>query len=271
MFARLDSAVVTQGVLLAESQRKTVEHLEGGILEAAPVKPGDRVATGQVVAHLDATQTEAQLAQLQADGLGLTFEIWRLEAEEAGALDPATAAGDARADGATLIAAQTTLFDARQRAHSGRSPPWGARSTSSAPSAGEPRPRPRRTSSSRAGPRSAPSRAGREGRDAAAEALRDRPDVALARRRPRRGRGLAAAAAEEIARAEADIETLGQQRLVEAGEQLVRGPPPLGALTASPAARRTCSNAAASAPRSPASSSTSPPSPPAPSSCPACR
>ena len=36
MFARLDSAVVTQGVLLAESQRKTVEHLEGGILTRAP-------------------------------------------------------------------------------------------------------------------------------------------------------------------------------------------------------------------------------------------
>lgn len=39
MFARLDAAVVTQGVVLAESQRKSVEHLEGGILEQLWVRP----------------------------------------------------------------------------------------------------------------------------------------------------------------------------------------------------------------------------------------
>ena len=68
MFARLDSAVVTQGVLLAESQRKTVEHLEGGILEQLLVKPGDRVAAGQVVAGSTPPRSREQLAQLEASG-----------------------------------------------------------------------------------------------------------------------------------------------------------------------------------------------------------
>ena len=64
MWARLDAAVVTHGVLLAESQRKTVESLEGGILKQLTVKAGERVAAGQVVALLDTTQTEARLAQV---------------------------------------------------------------------------------------------------------------------------------------------------------------------------------------------------------------
>ena len=52
-YARLDGAVVTQGVVLAESKRKTVESLEGGILSTLLVKPGDRVVAGQPVAQLD--------------------------------------------------------------------------------------------------------------------------------------------------------------------------------------------------------------------------
>ena len=93
MWARLDAAVVTHGVLLAESQRKTVESLEGGILKQLTVKAGERVAAGQVVALLDTTQTEARLAQVEADRHAMAFEGWRLAAEDAGAdrLDPATA------------------------------------------------------------------------------------------------------------------------------------------------------------------------------------
>ena len=118
MFARLDSAIVTQGVLLAESQRKTVEHLEGGILEKLLVRPGDRVEAGQIVAQLDSTQTREQLAQVEANRLGLAFDIWRLEAEEAGSasLDPATAPAAPEPQRAALATAQQALFEARQRA-----------------------------------------------------------------------------------------------------------------------------------------------------------
>lgn len=117
MWARLDAAVVTQGVLLAESQRKTVESLEGGILKRLTVKAGERVAAGQVVALLDTTQTEARLAQVEADRYAMAFEGWRLAAEDAGAdrLDPATA--PEAPDRAARITAETRLFDARLRNH----------------------------------------------------------------------------------------------------------------------------------------------------------
>lgn len=126
MYARLDAAVVTQGVLLAESQRKTVEHLEGGILEKLWVKAGDRVEQGQIVATLDATQTREALAQFETDHTALIFEIWRLRAEEAGAsaLDradlPEAAAAVPEAERARRIAAEERLFDARLRAHAGQ-------------------------------------------------------------------------------------------------------------------------------------------------------
>lgn len=126
MFARLDAAVVTQGVVLAESQRKTVEHLEGGILEKLWVRAGDRVREGQIVATLDATQTEEALAQFQADLTALAFETWRLEAEQDGSveLDPASLPEAARAvpanERARRTHAQVRLFDARLRAHFGQ-------------------------------------------------------------------------------------------------------------------------------------------------------
>lgn len=126
MFARLDAAVVTQGVVLAESQRKTVEHLEGGILERLWVRAGERVREGQIVATLDATQTEEALAQFGTDLMALTFETWRLEAEAAGSarLDrarlPDTVGTLPAAERSRRIAAQERLFDARLRAHVGQ-------------------------------------------------------------------------------------------------------------------------------------------------------
>ncbi|WP_424931435.1 HlyD family type I secretion periplasmic adaptor subunit [Amaricoccus macauensis] len=126
MFARLDAAVVTQGVVLAESQRKSVEHLEGGILQQLWVRAGDRVREGQIVATLDATQTAEALAQFQADLTALTFESWRLEAEleGAGELMPATLPDAARSvspeERTNRTRAQIRLFDARLRAHVGQ-------------------------------------------------------------------------------------------------------------------------------------------------------
>lgn len=95
IYARLDSAVVTQGVVLAESRRKTVESLEGGILSQLLVAPGDRVRAGQPVALLDGTQDRERLAQMEAERLGLVFDIWRLEAEIRGVTPDAADAPEA--------------------------------------------------------------------------------------------------------------------------------------------------------------------------------
>lgn len=128
LFARLDAAVVASGTLHADSERKSVESLEGGILSQLLVRAGDRVEEGQLVARLDATQIGETLAQLRAELLQGRFAAWRLEAEEDGvAPDPSVApqipnswAGDgsdpaARAD--LRIAAELALHDARLGAH----------------------------------------------------------------------------------------------------------------------------------------------------------
>ena len=117
VYARLDSAVVTQGVVLAESKRKTVENLEGGILTRLLVAPGDRVRAGQPVAQLDATQEQERLAQMESEHLALEFDIWRLEAEAQGRPLDATRAPVADPK---KIAAQTDLYDARLALHEGQ-------------------------------------------------------------------------------------------------------------------------------------------------------
>ena len=117
IYARLDGAVVTQGVVLAESRRKTVENLEGGILSELLVAPGDRVRAGQPVAQLDTTQDRERLAQMESEHAALVLDIWRFEAEAGGlSLDPAQAP---RADPAR-IAAQVALYDARLALHQGQ-------------------------------------------------------------------------------------------------------------------------------------------------------
>ena len=63
LFAQLDSAVVARGTVVADSHRKTVQHLEGGILRELHVREGDRVTAGQLLAELDTTQADATLGQ----------------------------------------------------------------------------------------------------------------------------------------------------------------------------------------------------------------
>jgi len=57
--AKLDSAVLAQGVIALESNRKTVQHFEGGIIREINVHEGDRVQQGQVLFRLDTTQSQA--------------------------------------------------------------------------------------------------------------------------------------------------------------------------------------------------------------------
>ncbi len=127
LFARLDAAVIASGTLHADSERKSVENLEGGILAELLVRAGDRVDAGQVVARLDATRIREMLAQLRAELDQGQFAVWRLEAEEEGvAPDPSTAPGvtatpsekGAGAERTDLrIAAELALYEARLGAH----------------------------------------------------------------------------------------------------------------------------------------------------------
>jgi HlyD family secretion protein len=57
--AKLDKAVSAPGYVETESNRKTVQHLEGGIIRNILVKEGDPVVSGQVLFRLQRVQAEA--------------------------------------------------------------------------------------------------------------------------------------------------------------------------------------------------------------------
>ncbi|HET6846419.1 MAG TPA: biotin/lipoyl-binding protein, partial [Anaerolineales bacterium] len=59
--APLNSAALAPGVITVEHYRKTVQHLEGGIIRTLDVHDGDSVHQDQVIATLDDTQSRAQL------------------------------------------------------------------------------------------------------------------------------------------------------------------------------------------------------------------
>jgi len=60
-FAPLSSAVIGQGTLTTENSRKTIQHLEGGMIRKILVHEGDHVQAGQVLFELNSVQANAGL------------------------------------------------------------------------------------------------------------------------------------------------------------------------------------------------------------------
>jgi HlyD family type I secretion membrane fusion protein len=81
----LDSAAITYGVLGAEGSRKSVQHLDGGVVRAINVKEGDFVTEGQEIIQLDQVQPQAALEIQSAAVETQEAVIARLEAEARGA------------------------------------------------------------------------------------------------------------------------------------------------------------------------------------------
>jgi epimerase transport system membrane fusion protein len=63
--APLSSAALAPGVITVETYRKTVQHLEGGIVKTLLVKDGESVSKDQVLVTLEDTQPRAQLEVLR--------------------------------------------------------------------------------------------------------------------------------------------------------------------------------------------------------------
>lgn len=59
--APIDSAALAAGTVKVEHNRKTVQHLEGGIVSALNVSDGDKVNKGDVLLVIDQTQAKADL------------------------------------------------------------------------------------------------------------------------------------------------------------------------------------------------------------------
>jgi HlyD family type I secretion membrane fusion protein len=122
--APVSSAAVAPGVVVVQSNRKTVQHLEGGIIKEILVKEGDHVKEGQVLVRLDDTQARSSLQLLQGRYWAARTLEARLIAERDGA-DVISFPEELRpvADdpiAGTMMATQVNLFNARREAMQGQ-------------------------------------------------------------------------------------------------------------------------------------------------------
>jgi hypothetical protein len=84
-FAQLESAVTAPAVIVVETHRKTIQHLEGGIVKEILVAEGDNVSLGQPLLRLEETQAQTNLSVLQDQVDALSAQEARLFAERDGA------------------------------------------------------------------------------------------------------------------------------------------------------------------------------------------
>ncbi len=81
VFAPLNGAVVANAVVKVEGNRKSVQHLDGGIVKELRVKEGDKVRAGGVMIVLDDTQARAEYDVLSQEYVVLRATEARLLTE----------------------------------------------------------------------------------------------------------------------------------------------------------------------------------------------
>jgi len=79
--APLNSAAVAMGVVSVDSYRKTVQHLEGGIVREIRVHDGDIVRAGDVLIVLESTQAGAEMEAVRNQLIAVQAQEARLIAE----------------------------------------------------------------------------------------------------------------------------------------------------------------------------------------------
>lgn len=124
MTARISSGAVAEGHIVVENSRRTIQHLEGGIVGEILVKDGDRVKAGQVVIRLDDArarlsydllrdkldQNRAFTAHLRAERDRLAAPAFPKDLVERAATEPATA---------NILDQQVRQFEARRASQAG--------------------------------------------------------------------------------------------------------------------------------------------------------
>ncbi len=119
--ANISGAIVSSGRIAVESNRQVVQHRHGGVIEALLVRPGDRVAAGDPLLRLDASELASE-RRILADQLHeVLARTARLEAERDGAdavtfPGPLLAAARTAPDVADMIEGQRNLLAAGREA-----------------------------------------------------------------------------------------------------------------------------------------------------------
>lgn len=120
--APLESAAIASGVVESESSRKTIQHLEGGIVRKILVSDGDTVRSGQTLIALDDTRAGSEMQSLQGQLWDAAARAARLQAEQQRferIAIPEALEQDSKQSGvaAAAVSAQEFIFQARLQVH----------------------------------------------------------------------------------------------------------------------------------------------------------
>ena len=122
LLAPLNGAVVANGFVKLENNRKSLQHHAGGIVKKIMVRDGDKVDAGQILIALDDTQVRAEFDILDQQSVDLAATETRLQAELAGqssvSFTPQLVALAAPHNG--ILAGQLQQFDLRRSALEGQ-------------------------------------------------------------------------------------------------------------------------------------------------------
>lgn len=123
--APLSSAAIAPGVIIVESKRKPIQHLEGGIVQQVHVSDGDFVIKGQPLITLSPTKAQASLLRLRAQWQSDLARLNRLQSELANhpeiQFDMRLLSLGSDPNVASLLKTQNNLFAKRQSLKSGES------------------------------------------------------------------------------------------------------------------------------------------------------
>jgi len=118
--APLDEGVPAPGTVIAEGNRKTVQHFSGGVVEAILVREGELVRAGQPLIRLNAKMAQSQYATARAQFVVSAASEARLHAERTGQASiqfpQELLADQAMPEVKDAMASQVLLFNSRRDA-----------------------------------------------------------------------------------------------------------------------------------------------------------
>lgn len=124
VFVPISEGVISFGTLVADGNRKAIQHLEGGIVEQVKVQEGAQVTGGDLLISLDNTQAKARLNLLETRYLMTHAMLDRLQAERKSADSITWTQADIPINDAgkneEVRLSQQNLFDARNVQLSGQ-------------------------------------------------------------------------------------------------------------------------------------------------------